>query len=207
MNSIETIASWYKKNVRQDEPNTLIINIESLDNPGWWVTINLKGTDFEKETFSKIENEKTQNDWIKLFVRTSKFEGFGDPFKLDTILKCFGTWINGASEKVIVNIVEKKKENWESIFFLETWYENNCDENWEHLFGVDIIASENKWTIKIDLTDTFEENKNLNEISSFLDENNWIKVYRDKVKNQFIGEGDLSKLNHLLVKFKNFVEA
>lgn len=38
---------------------------------------------------------------------------------------------------------------------LQDWYLSQCNENWEHTYGVDIGTLDNPgWSLKIDLTDT-----------------------------------------------------
>ena len=53
--------------------------------------------------------------------------------------------------------------------WLQSWYENNCDGDWEHLFGVTIETWNNSgWKVKVDLEDTYLEDKNFASSVKFL---------------------------------------
>ena len=46
------------------------------------------------------------------------------------------------------------------IKWIEEWYLSNCNNDWEHCYGVKIDNIDNPgWTINIDLIDTPLENK------------------------------------------------
>ena len=42
---------------------------------------------------------------------------------------------------------------------LENWYQSNCNEEWEHQFGIRIVTLDNPgWKVEIDLEGTKLEN-------------------------------------------------
>jgi hypothetical protein len=90
------------------------------------------------------------------------------------------------------------------IDWLENWYSENCDGNWEHDFGIKINTLDNPgWEVIIDLTDTGkilpDEEWRMFEINS----NDW---YGYKIKNNtFNAAGDPKKLNLLLNLFREKV--
>jgi hypothetical protein len=44
--------------------------------------------------------------------------------------------------------------------WIQNWYLQNCDEDWEHCYGVNISTLDNPgWMVDIDLTNTSLENK------------------------------------------------
>ena len=69
------------------------IIIDTLDNPGWCVRIDLCGTELEGKTFDRIENLDIDDDWMVCEVKDHKFIGAGDPSKLVEILQVFRDWV------------------------------------------------------------------------------------------------------------------
>ena len=48
----------------------------------------------------------------------------------------------------------------ESINQLMNWYASNCDDDWEHIFGIKIQTIDNPgWSFKADIVDTEVEGK------------------------------------------------
>jgi hypothetical protein len=90
------------------------------------------------------------------------------------------------------------------IKWIQEWYINQCDGDWEHECGVRINTIDNPgWSIKIDIA-----NINCNyEISWRLFENSENDWFGYKiVDSYFDAAGDSAKLEFLLQMFKNFIE-
>lgn len=72
--------------------------MDSCDNPGWWVKIDLVGTSLEHASFVRVAhgvNEvgfATESDWIDCKVTEAIFDGAGDAGKLETIFTIFLDW-------------------------------------------------------------------------------------------------------------------
>lgn len=86
---------------------------------------------------------------------------------------------------------------------LQKWYLDQCDEDWEHLYGVHIGTLDNPgWHLEIDLTDTALEGKPFEPVhygtleEAEISGNEWIdcKVEDDK----FIAYGGPEKLEELI---------
>jgi hypothetical protein len=70
------------------------ITIETLDNPGWRVTIDLVDTDLAPHAFPPVDYAASEQDWVHCRVREGRFEGFGGPYNLTDILRLFRTWVD-----------------------------------------------------------------------------------------------------------------
>lgn len=89
--------------------------------------------------------------------------------------------------------------------WLQSWYEGNCDGDWEHLFGVTIETLENPgWRVKVDLEDTYLEEKGFEKIQYNHGDEDWMICYLKDYA--FHGEGDLQKLEKILTIFKEWAE-
>jgi Immunity protein 53 len=89
MGLIELIQAWYVAQCDGDWEHQYGVSIDTLDNPGWCVTIDLSGTGLENIGFQTYNENKGEGDWIFCEVSGDKFIGRGDPGKLQTILEIF----------------------------------------------------------------------------------------------------------------------
>jgi len=98
MNEIERIQKWYRNQCDDDWEHSYGVKIDTLDNPGWSLIVDLAGTQMEQTLFSPIayrvgENSETKDeDWYVCKVEDSQFKGFGGPNHLKTILGIFLKW-------------------------------------------------------------------------------------------------------------------
>ena len=89
---LELLQEWYLQNCDGDWEHTYGLSIETLDNPGWRVKIDLTGTYLEIKHFESIKIERSDNDWIHCWVKENKFNGAGGPKNLQEILSKFLEW-------------------------------------------------------------------------------------------------------------------
>ena len=89
---ISGLQNWYHQYCDGDWEHNENINIHTIDNPGWRVTIDLEGTHCENKPFNNIEREISKDDWYHCFIRNGKFEGAGGPDNLIDILYSFKEW-------------------------------------------------------------------------------------------------------------------
>ena len=92
MDGIKWIQEWYKSRCDGDWEHCYGVKIETLDNPGWSVKIDVRETDAEGRTFEKIFIDNGDDDWYTCWVQDEVFHGCGDPNKLETIISVFRKW-------------------------------------------------------------------------------------------------------------------
>lgn len=66
--------------------------IETLDNPGWHVEINLNETEYVNSKQEQLIRDMGNNDWINCSIVDGTFNGYGDLNKLEEIIEIFKTW-------------------------------------------------------------------------------------------------------------------
>ena len=89
------LEDWYISNCDGDWEHQNGVNIETLDNPGWAIEIDLAGTALERTGFNPVERHNDdQNDWILCRRNGMNFEGFGGPQNLDELLTVFFDWVD-----------------------------------------------------------------------------------------------------------------
>jgi len=68
------------------------ICIETIDNPGWSVKIDLSGTKLSKKPFEEIQVNRSETNWFTCRVQQNVFEGFGGASNLSDIIETFLSW-------------------------------------------------------------------------------------------------------------------
>ena len=93
MDIIEWINNWYISLCDDEWEHFYGIKIETLDNPGWIIKIDLSETPYQEKAFTSVDEDNGDDDWIKCFLRDGQYIGVGDPTKLEKILLIFKMWI------------------------------------------------------------------------------------------------------------------
>ncbi|MEM6321540.1 MAG: immunity 53 family protein [Bacteroidota bacterium] len=89
MNNIVWLSKWYKENCNGDWEHDYGILIETLDNPGWSIRVDLTDTDIRIKDKSWSLYEEKENDWYGYKIEDGKFEASGDEMKLDFLIGIF----------------------------------------------------------------------------------------------------------------------
>jgi hypothetical protein len=92
MNRFTQIQDWYAAHCNGDWEHSYGVRIGSLDNPGWWVKIDLVGTELEHAGFDPRVEERSESDWLHCKIKDGVFNGAGDASKLEVILGVFLDW-------------------------------------------------------------------------------------------------------------------
>lgn len=96
MDAIEFLQSWYHAQTNGEWEHARGVTIETLDNPGWRVTIDLVETPLQGVAMAPVQLEKSPQDWLVCEVERDRFRGNGDPRKLLSILQVFQSWAEEA---------------------------------------------------------------------------------------------------------------
>lgn len=83
------MQDWYRSHCNGIWEHQWGVRIDTLDNPGWKVTIDLSGTGLADLDFPELRIDLAPNDWIICRKVDEQFRGSGDPTKLDAILQHF----------------------------------------------------------------------------------------------------------------------
>ncbi|MDQ4120753.1 MAG: immunity 53 family protein [Acidobacteriota bacterium] len=119
MSVLDEIQKWYASNCNGDWEHGYGVEIETLDNPGWFVKIDLEETNLHGKSFEKFEKELSDEIWIHCRVEDNKFLGFGDEYKLEEILKVFLDWAKSQSEDWLKPLSEEELQSLEDERFLK----------------------------------------------------------------------------------------
>lgn len=88
-NILEWLSEWYINNCDGDWEHNYGITIDTIDNPGWSISIDLMGLSIKFPTIPWVFVEKSENDWYGYKIENDRFEASGDPTKLEFLLSMF----------------------------------------------------------------------------------------------------------------------
>lgn len=88
-NILNRVQKWYMSQCNGVWEHAHGIKIDTLDNPGWKITIDLKSTPWENALWEELKYDRTDSDWLRCSKTADIFVGYGDPTKLEEILDYF----------------------------------------------------------------------------------------------------------------------
>ena len=86
---IAELQSWYASECDGDWEHSYGITIETLDNPGWSLEIDLNETSLACRPKLPVHKHISDNDWLIVHITSDKFRASGDPRKLPQLLAEF----------------------------------------------------------------------------------------------------------------------
>jgi hypothetical protein len=92
MSALQALEAWYASQCDGDWEHNFGINIETLDNPGWAVRIDLAETPLAGRRFEQVRIDRSADDWLRCSVEAEVFKGRGGPGNLHQILDIFIGW-------------------------------------------------------------------------------------------------------------------
>lgn len=98
--ALQRIQDWYARECNGDWEHSYGVKIETLDNPGWIVRIDLVETSLFNVSFSPTErgDSETGQDWLRLKTDGKVFTGAGGVGNLEEILHAFLSWAETRSK-------------------------------------------------------------------------------------------------------------
>lgn len=89
MEILDWIQNWFKNNCDGDWEHGEAIQINTLDNPGWEVEVDISNTSIANIDIKWILNENGPQDWYGVKIENKKFSAAGDAGKLTFLLGLF----------------------------------------------------------------------------------------------------------------------
>lgn len=86
---LDALENWFKTQCNGDWEHSYGLSIESIDNPGWQVEVDLAETALADVEIPFSRNERSESDWVQFEVRARKFTGSGGVGNLTDVLQKF----------------------------------------------------------------------------------------------------------------------
>jgi hypothetical protein len=93
METINWLEEYFRECCNGDWEHTYQIRIETLDNPGWLVDIDLEDTTLEDVNFEEVKINRDEGDWLICRIEGNIFKGRGGTKNLKEILSVFREWV------------------------------------------------------------------------------------------------------------------
>lgn len=201
------LQNWYGQCCEGQKEAKCSIKIVTIDNPGWFVTVNLADTNLENKKMEEVAHDFSEYDWLICWVRDKKFEAHGGAANLDTMLSIFKLWALDLDYKRLSIVPKSQFDTDNDFFWLINWHYSHCNGDWEHSFGVHLTTTMDKpgWNLKIDVAETNLERAVVEEISAWRSNDDW---YSYEVKNLvYEGRCGVENLSDILHGFRVFAKA
>ena len=89
----EYLANWYAAQCDGDWEHEFGIRLETLDNPGWSIGIDLVGTAAEGRVLERCRREMEKGKWVVFESTGASFEASCDPLSLREVIEEFRTLV------------------------------------------------------------------------------------------------------------------
>ena len=96
MSTLSRLCEWYAGRCNGDWEHTYGVSIETLDNPGWAVRIDLRELGLSQHALLPVDGERGEANWISCKVEQEVFAGHGGPGNLEEIVTVFLDWASRA---------------------------------------------------------------------------------------------------------------
>jgi len=96
--NLEWLEEWYQRQCDGAWEHDQGIRLESLRQRGWRLTISLEGTSAENAAPNRLNFGTSGEEWIDCSITGQRFEGAGDPRRLEQIIGVFRRWVEAPRE-------------------------------------------------------------------------------------------------------------
>ena len=87
------LMQWYYAQCNEDWEHDYGVKIDTLDNPGWTLHVDLTGTSLEACTWPKTSVERSEDDWWTVWTEDRVFHGACAPFNLAETIDAFRRFV------------------------------------------------------------------------------------------------------------------
>jgi len=96
--SISRLEKWYASQCNGKWEHSYGIHIDTLDNPGWRMKIDLRGTRKRDFTLERQKITRAENDWIFCWIEGQQFHIACGPLNLSEAAEIFARWFDSKSD-------------------------------------------------------------------------------------------------------------
>ena len=101
------IERWYQSQCNGDWEHCFGVHINTLDNPGWDVSIGVSETALEGLEIAYTLDERSESDWFGISVKKNQYGASGDPSKLTFLLERFRELVENQEQGTLTDYLER----------------------------------------------------------------------------------------------------
>jgi hypothetical protein len=83
------LQRWYVAQCDDEWEHSYGVRIDTIDNPGWSVRLDLKDTVPEHTSLDRSKLERSEHDWVHWRVADGRYEAFCGPTNLNEAISAF----------------------------------------------------------------------------------------------------------------------
>lgn len=137
--AVDWLSRWCGE--RRNCGRPVSITIDTLDNPGWSLKVELGADESSDVPHSTTASTSNPHDWTAIRLESGRFEGFGGPLSLGALLAALGR----------LSVATAVGPPGPELSWLMNWYAAQCDGDWEHDSGVRIVTLDaGGWQLEAD---------------------------------------------------------
>jgi hypothetical protein len=91
---LSLLEEWYSARCNGQWEHSWGIKIETLDNPGWKISIDLNETRGDWKNLERVKIVRTEEDWIHYWVEKKTFQINCGPLNLTEAVQIFVAWFD-----------------------------------------------------------------------------------------------------------------
>jgi hypothetical protein len=96
---IDWLQQWYSSYCDGDWEHSYGIVLNTVDNPGWSLKIDLTDTELDDISLETVTMENSDSDWLYYWIADNTFRAAGDPSKLEQMILVFKELVEKHSKK------------------------------------------------------------------------------------------------------------
>ncbi len=93
--TIALLQRWYSNHCDEDWEHSYGIKIDTLDNPGWILTVDLVGTELSEYSLPRTRVDRSEGDWVQSEISDGRYIACGGALNLEEIVLQFLNFAEG----------------------------------------------------------------------------------------------------------------
>lgn len=86
------LQAWYGSQCNGEWEHEYGVEVETIDNPGWSLRIDLKGTSLADKPYERQAIHRSEHEWVVASVEDGQFRAACGPLNLGEALHMFRRW-------------------------------------------------------------------------------------------------------------------
>ena len=95
--ALQALQRWYVAQCNGDWEHSLGVKIDTLDNPGWSLHVDLSGTPLAGRPFQSVSRLDHPSEWLDCKRADTQFQAAGGPLMLAELIHVFLSWAESPS--------------------------------------------------------------------------------------------------------------
>ncbi|WP_349985626.1 immunity 53 family protein [Stenotrophomonas sp. WHRI 8082] len=105
--AISLLQKWYARHCDEDWEHSYGIKIDTLDNPGWILTVDLDDTEFSERLLPRNRLDRSEADWVQSEISGRRYIACGGVLNLEEMVLQFLIFVG---EPGVDNFIKPERE-------------------------------------------------------------------------------------------------